>query len=84
MLANAYTAVVDHDFGNGLSLRNRSRYATYDKFYQNVFSSQAVALGSTQVALGAYSNATERTNLFNQTDLFYTLNAGAVRHKLVA
>lgn len=84
VLANAYTAVVDHDFGNGLSLRNRSRYATYDKFYQNVFSSQAVALGSTQVALGAYSNATERTNLFNQTDLFYTLNAGAVRHKLVA
>jgi len=84
VLANAFSAVLDHDFGNGLTLRNRSRYANYDKFYQNVYASQAVAAGSNQVTLGAYSNATERTNLFNQTDLFYTLNAGAVRHKLVA
>lgn len=82
--ANAVTAQLDHDFGNGLSLRNRSRYASYDKFYQNVYASQAVVPGSALVALGAYNNATTRTNLFNQTDLFYTLNAGAIKHQLVA
>jgi catecholate siderophore receptor len=86
---DAFTAVIDHDFGNGLSLRNRSRYADYDKFYQNVFASgPANGNGSAAqrgtVALGAYNNATQRTNLFNQTDLFYTLNSGSVKHSLVA
>ncbi|HEY0060813.1 MAG TPA: TonB-dependent siderophore receptor [Telluria sp.] len=84
VLSNALTALIDHDFGNGLTLRNRSRYASYDKFYQNVFASLEAKPASNQVTLAAYNNATERTNLFNQTDLFYTLNAGSVRHKLVA
>ncbi len=85
---DAFSAVVDHDFGNGLSLRNRTRYADYDKFYQNVFASgPAHGNGSTQfgtVALGAYNQGTQRTNLFNQTDLFYSLTTGGVKHKLVA
>ena len=81
---NAFTATLDHDFGNGLTVRNRSRFADYDKFYQNVYASDAVLAASSQVALGAYNHATQRTNLFNQTDLFYTLNSGAVRHALVA
>src|SRR5205814_729441 len=29
VMANAFSAVVDHDFGGGLTLRNRSRYASY-------------------------------------------------------
>lgn len=81
--ANAFTAVVDHDFGNGLSLRNRTRVAEYDKFYQNVFAN-GPALANGSVALGAYNDATQRENLFNQTDLFYTLNTGSIKHKLVA
>ena len=32
--ANLY---VSHDFGGGVTLRNRTRYADYDKFYQNIF-----------------------------------------------
>lgn len=79
---NAFTAVIDHDFGNGMSLRNRTRVADYDKFYQNVFASGAVLPAGT-VALGAYSTATQRTNLFNQTDLSYTLDAGGIKHKLL-
>ena len=79
---NALTAVIDHDFGNGMSLRNRTRVADYDKFYQNVFASGAVLPAGT-VALGAYSTATQRTNLFNQTDLSYTLDAGGIKHKLL-
>ena len=80
---DAFTAVIDHDFGNGLSLRNRSRYADYDKFYQNIYASSAAGADG-KVTLGAYNNATQRTNLFNQTDLFYTLATGSVKHKLAA
>lgn len=79
---NAFTAVIDHDFGNGASLRNRTRAAGYDKFYQNVFASGPVLPAGT-VAIGAYSNATERSNLFNQTDLGFAVGTGAVRHKLL-
>ena len=34
---NAVTALVEHQFAGGLQLRNRTRYADYDKLYQNVF-----------------------------------------------
>jgi catecholate siderophore receptor len=80
---NAFSAVVDHDFGNGLTLRNRTRYADYDKFYQNVFANSAVAANGT-LNLAAYNNATQRSNLFNQTDLVATIEAGGIRHKLLA
>ena len=80
---NAFTAVIDHDFGNGVVLRNRTRAADYDKFYQNVFASGPVVPAGT-VALGAYSTGTQRENLFNQTDLTYALEAGGIKHKLLA
>ena len=35
-----------------------------------------------QVALSGYNNATRRRNLFNQTDLTYSLSTGRVRHTL--
>jgi catecholate siderophore receptor len=78
---DAFSAVIDHDFGNGLSLRNRTRYADYDKFYQNVFASTVVRPDN-KLNLAAYNNATQRTNLFNQTDLAFTLDAGGFKHKL--
>ncbi len=85
---DAFNATIDHDFGNGVSLRNRTRWADYDKFYQNVFpSGPANGNGTTQVGtvgLGAYNQATERTNLFNQTDLYFSLDTGSIKHKLVA
>ena len=34
-------------FGNGVTLRNRTRYADYDKFYQNVFPGAVNAAGTT-------------------------------------
>lgn len=79
---DAFNATIDHDFGNGVSLRNRTRYADYDKFYQNVFANGAAANGN--VTLASYSTATQRTNLFNQTDVFFSLNTGSIKHKLVA
>ena len=81
---NAFSAVLDHDFGNGFSVRNRTRVADYDKFYQNVYAAGAANPATAQVPLSAYNDLTLRTSLLNQTDLFYTLNTGAVKHKLVA
>lgn len=80
---HAFTAVLDHDFGNGVSVRNRTRVADYDKFYQNVYANSAVAANGS-FNLAAYNDATERRNLFNQTDVFFSLNTGALKHKFVA
>ncbi|MFC0350622.1 TonB-dependent receptor [Undibacterium danionis] len=80
---DAFTALIDHDLGNGYTLRNRTRYADYDKFYQNIFSG-AVNNTATSVALSAYSNATQRQNFFNQTDLTFDIQSGNIKHKILA
>jgi catecholate siderophore receptor len=81
---DAFNATIEHDLGNGATLRNRTRYADYDKFYQNIFANSVVGVrgGVQKLDLGGYNNATQRTNLFNQTDLTFALNTGAIRHKL--
>jgi catecholate siderophore receptor len=73
---------VEHQAG-GLTVRNRSRMAHYDKFYGNVFPG-AVNTAGTQVALSAYNSTARRHNLFNQTDLTGSLHTGTVRHTLLA
>ncbi|WP_445372498.1 TonB-dependent receptor [Methylomonas sp. HW2-6] len=79
---DSFNALLDHDFGNGVSVRNRTRYATYDKFYQNIFPGAVNAAG-TQVTISAYNNATQRENFFNQTDLTFSINTGPFKHKLL-
>ena len=79
---NAFNALIEHDFGSVL-LRNRTRYANYDKFYQNVFPGN-VNSAATTVSLSAYNNVTERENIFNQTDLIFSAATGAVNHKFMA
>ncbi len=80
---DAFSAMVEHRFGNGLTLRNRTRIADYDKFYQNVFPGAVNAVAQT-VAISGYNTATQRQNLFNQTDLIYKLQAGGMTHTLLA
>ena len=66
------TAVIEHDFDNGLKVKNQTRVANYDKFYQNIFPGGAVnAAGTVGRTCSAYNNETDRENLFNQTDLTY-------------
>ena len=77
---DAFSALVDHDFGNGLTLRNRTRIADYDKFYQNVYAGGPASGG--QAEIRAYNNATQRKNLFNQTDFIWSIG-GKVRHTLL-
>lgn len=75
---------LERALGHGMTLRNRSRWVQYDKFYQNVYPDSAVSADGTQVKIAAYNSATPRTNLFNQTDLVSAFSTGSVRHSLVA
>jgi catecholate siderophore receptor len=80
---NSAYAIVDHTFAHQITLRNHTRFARYDKFYQNVFPG-AVNTNGTTVALSAYNQATDRDNLFNQTDLVVPFATGSVRHQVLA
>ncbi|MFT3828460.1 MAG: TonB-dependent siderophore receptor [Opitutaceae bacterium] len=75
-------ATIEHRFAANLTLRNHTRFSTYDKFYQNVFPGAVNAAG-TSVALQAYNNATQRDNLFNQTDLVWDFAAGGLKHQIL-
>ena len=79
----SYSALIEHAFDNGVTLRNRTRYADYDKFYQNVYASGGVQPNG-NVAVGAYRNDTERQNFFNQTDVLYRWKTGTLTHDLLA
>jgi catecholate siderophore receptor len=76
------TATIAHESGVGLSVRNRTRFGSYDKIYQNVFPGAVSATGD-EVSISAYNNATQRRNLFNQTDVIYGMATGSVRHTLL-
>jgi catecholate siderophore receptor len=80
---NAFTAGIDHRFTPRVSLRNRTRVAGYDKFYQNVYAGGTVKPDGLSVPISAYNNATARQNLFSQTDLDLVAVTGRIRHTLV-
>ncbi|WP_369958763.1 TonB-dependent receptor [Pseudomonas benzenivorans] len=80
---DALNGRITHDFGNGMVLTNQTRYADYAKFYQNVYPSAAYNATTNQVQLGAYNNATDRTNLINQTDLTIAGSALGFDHTLL-
>ncbi|MBR0869117.1 TonB-dependent siderophore receptor [Bradyrhizobium tropiciagri] len=78
-------AIIEHDFENGLTVRNGTIAADYKKFYQNVYPTGgplggAVNPADTAVNLGAYQHTTNRDNFFNQTDFTYKTWTGPVFH----
>lgn len=75
-------ATLDHRFEKGVTLRNNTRMSSYQKFYQNVFPGAINAAG-TRVAISAYHNATDRKNLFNQTDIVIPFATGSVKHQVL-
>jgi catecholate siderophore receptor len=79
---NLASATVEHRAGR-LTIRNNTLLGDYDRGYQN-YVPGAVTADKTQVALSAYNNATDRLNVFNQTDLTYGVTTGALRHTLLA
>ncbi|MFZ2855579.1 MAG: TonB-dependent siderophore receptor, partial [Rhodocyclaceae bacterium] len=79
---NGFSAALEHDFGNGMHLKNSFRATQYDKFYQNVYANGSVT-DSALVKIEAYNNTDERTNIFNQTDLTTRFSSGGFEHTLL-
>ncbi|HEX2492227.1 MAG TPA: TonB-dependent siderophore receptor, partial [Steroidobacter sp.] len=81
---NAVSAFVEHETAGGLTIRNRTRFAEYDKFYQNVYAGGPVDPITGVVLIAAYNSANERDNAFNQTDVIWRTELGGLRHTLLA
>lgn len=76
------TLAVEHQLSDGLTLRNRTLFGDYDKFYQNIFPNSAANGGGT-VTLSAYNETTKRQNLFSQTDLIWEGQLGGIDQTLL-
>lgn len=76
------SGLLDRQFGR-FNLRNRVMFGDYDRFYQN-YVPGAVTADKLRVALSSYNNATQRRNLFNQTDLSFIASTGKIRHTILA
>jgi len=79
---NLGSAVIEHQAGS-LNIRNATQFGAYDRGYQN-FVPGAVSADKKFVSISAYNNATERFNIFNQTDLTYGISTGSIRHTILA
>jgi catecholate siderophore receptor len=77
--AHVVSAAVQHRFSDGLTLRNRTGFGDYDKFYQNVFPT-GLNTATGQVGLSAYNDTLKRQNLFSQTDLIVEGDLGGLSH----
>lgn len=80
-LVHIGSATIEHRWG-GIDLRNTTQISDYDKFYANVFAG-AVNSSATLVSLSGYENATQRRNVFNQTDVTGVFFTGRVRHTIL-
>lgn len=78
---NILSGAIERQFGK-LSIRNRTQYGDYDRFYQNYVPGAANA-ARTLVVISAYNNVTKRRNFFNQTDAVYSLSTGKLRHTIL-
>jgi catecholate siderophore receptor len=79
---DAATFSIEHKFSDTVSIRNRTRYADYDKFYQNVFPG-GVNAAETTVSISAYRQFTKRKNFISQTDLNAEFSTGGIEHTLL-
>jgi catecholate siderophore receptor len=79
---NLGSAVIEHQAGS-LNIRNATQFGAYDRGYQN-YVPGAVSTDKKLVSISAYNNATDRLNIFNQTDLTFGVSTGRIRHTIVA
>lgn len=85
---NIASAAVQHELGDGLTIRNRTLLGDYDKFYQNVYPNSPVLPADATnpqpgVRLAAYSLQTDRNNLITQTDLIWDNRLGGIDQTLL-
>ena len=79
---NLGSITLQHQVGR-VTIRNHTLAGRYERFYQN-FVPGVVSGDRALVALTAYNNTTNRTNLFNQTDVTIPAATGRLRHTLLA
>jgi catecholate siderophore receptor len=72
---------IEHDFQNGLTVKNGTIVADYEKFYQNIFPGTSVNAAG-QFKYSAYHNTTNRLNAFDQTDFTYKTFTGPLFHTI--
>jgi catecholate siderophore receptor len=75
------TAVIEHDFNNGLTVKNSSMYADFNRSYQNVYPGSSVGANGS-FNYNAYNHVTNRENAFNQTDFTYKTTTGPIGHTI--
>ncbi|MES2297494.1 MAG: TonB-dependent siderophore receptor [Pseudomonadota bacterium] len=80
--ADAFSATLEHEFGDGISLSNKTRYTDYDKAYQN-YNVTGLNMASGKVTLAAYNNHQWRKNTFNQTDIIIKLDNNGIKHTVL-
>jgi len=78
-----FNAIVEHTFANNVKVKNSTRYADYDKFYQNIYASSGVTNADT-VRLSGYRDETDRINILNQTDVIIPFSTGNLKHTFLA
>lgn len=73
---------IDQQFSDSLSGNFTLQYATYDKFYSNVFPGGPVSVSNT-VPLSGYDSGTDRENLIGQGNLIWKGSTGGIGHTLL-
>ena len=67
---NLASVAVEHRFSDSVTLKNRTQFGDYAKFYQNIFPN-SFDEASGLVSLRGYNNRNDRRSLFSQTDLIW-------------
>jgi catecholate siderophore receptor len=80
---NAFSSLLETRIAGRIILRNSTRVADYDKFYENLVPGAVTAAGTT-VALSGYSSTTQRRNVFNQTDVILSQRTGPIGHTFLS
>ena len=80
--ADLLSLAADYAVTDTLTLRHRSRYGDFDKLYTNVFPVSVVDAAG-RFNIEAYADATQRENLFSQTDLVWETQTGSIGHVLL-
>jgi len=78
-----FTAAAEHRLGDNLTLRHRTAYGDYDKFYQNIYPTN-LDEATDEVVLGAYNSVNDRQNLLSQTDLVWEGRLAGIDQTLLA
>ena len=79
---DGFAARIEHELAPDLTLRNSFRATQYDTSRQNVQPNSSVNVAG-KVSISAYSQANERSNFFNQTELESRMRTGGVEHLLL-